>query len=173
VRRAGHLAVPALLRIARILSILAGIAAPGVARAGDEPWFGKDKALHASISAAIAGGTYGVSAPFFDARHPPLLLGAGVSLSIGALKELHDLAGYGDPSWKDFTWDVIGTAGGLALAWTIDLLVRGVSPRHPLFLAPATPSGGAPEASSRGSFALAPGHLRGGGGPVMTWRWEL
>jgi len=154
----------------RARSIVAGavasalLVAPRSARAGDDPWFGRDKALHASVSAAIAGATYAVSAPLFDARYPPLLLGAGVSIAAGAVKELHDLAGYGDPSWKDFTWDVIGTAGGLAIAWGIDLLVRGVSSRHPLVSAPEPASGAAATQPSVGP-------VRGGIGPAVTWRW--
>lgn len=35
-------------------------------------------------------------------------------------KELWDLSGHGSPSWKDFTWDVIGVATGLLLSWLVD-----------------------------------------------------
>ena len=38
---------------------------------------------------------------------------------------LIDATGSGDPSWKDFTWDVIGAAVGLAIAWGIDTAVHG------------------------------------------------
>jgi len=46
------------------------------------------------------------------------------------------MAGAGSPSWKDFTWDAIGTLVGLALGWSIDLLVRGASDRRPMFGTP-------------------------------------
>ncbi|MGC4114459.1 MAG: hypothetical protein QM765_07580 [Myxococcales bacterium] len=32
------------------------------------------------------------------------------------------MAGLGTPSWKDFVWDLLGTAVGLALAFGIDRL---------------------------------------------------
>ena len=48
-------------------------------------------------------------------------------------KELADLGGYGDPSWKDLAWDGLGMVTGLAVAWGLDLLIRGVSAEHPLF----------------------------------------
>ncbi|AKU94251.1 Putative lipoprotein [Labilithrix luteola] len=113
-------------------------AAPARAAGPDpDPWFGKDKALHFSVSAAIAAGGYGVGSAIFDARGHALLLGAGLGVLAGAGKEALDATGYGDPSWKDFTWDLIGVAAGLAVAWTVDLLVRGTGDTHPLFTAPA------------------------------------
>lgn len=111
-----------------------------------DEWWGRDKALHFGFSAAIAAGGYGLSAPFFEARYPPLLLGAGLSLAAGAAKELADLAGAGDPSWKDFTWDVLGAASGLLLAWSLDLAIRGVSSEHPAF--------GKPEGVRRASIPV-------------------
>jgi putative lipoprotein len=108
------------------------------ARAQDpDPWFGRDKALHFGASAIIAGGGYGLAATQFEARYPRLLIGGGLALAAGAGKELLDMTGFGDPSWRDFTWDVIGTATGLLVAWGIDLLVRGASAQHPLFADPA------------------------------------
>lgn len=106
------------------------------ALAADDDFWGRDKALHFGVSVALASGTYAVSASFFEARYPPLLLGAGVSLSLGVGKELADLAGLGTPSWKDLAWDVIGTVTGLALAYGLDLAIRGVSREHPAFGSP-------------------------------------
>lgn len=106
------------------------------AHADPDPWIAKDKALHFGVSAGIAAGSYAVSASFFEARGHALLTAGGVTLAIGACKELADLAGYGDPSWKDFVADIAGTAVGLAIAWSIDLLVRGVGDEHPLFVLP-------------------------------------
>ncbi len=111
------------------------------ARAGDpDPWLGTDKALHFGVSAGIAAGSYAASAAVLEARGHALLLAGGVTLAVGAGKEALDLAGFGDPSWKDFVADVAGTIVGLAVAWSVDLLVRGVSDKHPLLGAPREPS---------------------------------
>ena len=122
--------VPSLLALAMIAS-----AEPGQAR-GPDPWLGRDKAAHFAVSLGIASITYGVSTRYVDARGHALLIGGGVSLTIGAGKELLDLAGYGDPSWKDLVWDVIGTAAGLAVGWTVDVAIRGVDDRSPALAAP-------------------------------------
>jgi len=102
-----------------------------------DPWFGRDKALHFTVSTVIASTTYAIASTQFRARYPPLLIAGGLTLTIGAAKEGFDALGFGDPSWKDFTWDVIGTIVGLGLAWGIDLAVRGVNAQAPLFADPA------------------------------------
>jgi len=106
--------------------------------ADDDPWFGRDKALHFAASATIAGAAYGIAATQFDARWPRLLVGGATAVAVGAGKEGADALGLGDPSWRDFTWDVIGAVVGLAIAWGIDVAVRGVGSSHPAFGAPAT-----------------------------------
>jgi putative lipoprotein len=118
-------------------ALLAVVATPHAARAADpDPWLGPDKVLHFGASAAIAVGGYALGAALFDARGHALLLGGALAFGAGIAKESLDLAGYGDPSWRDLTWDAIGTASGLAVAWTADLLIRGVSEKHPLLIAP-------------------------------------
>lgn len=94
--------------------------------ASGDDWFGVDKAKHFGASALIAGGGYGLAAPFFkESRLPPLLIGAGLGLAAGVTKELYDLSGHGHASWKDLTWDALGVGVGLALAFGIDVLIRG------------------------------------------------
>lgn len=88
-----------------------------------DPWWGKDKALHFGLSAAIAGGSYGAGRAIFDRRLDAAIFGGGVAVGVGAAKEGVDALGYGDPSWKDFTWDVAGTIVGLAIALGVDLLI--------------------------------------------------
>lgn len=107
-----------------------------VRAADDDPWTGTDKTLHFAVSSGIAAGAYTGGALLFDARRDALIFGGAVTLAIGAGKELADLAGAGNASWKDFAWDAIGTVTGLALAWGIDLLVRGVSDDHPALASP-------------------------------------
>jgi len=97
---------------------------PRSAAASDpDPWFGPDKALHFGVSAGLAAGGYAALSPWLDSKGERALGGAAFSLSLGAGKELWDLAGHGDPSWRDFTWDVLGTAVGVALALSVDALV--------------------------------------------------
>ncbi len=104
--------------------------------ADPDPWFGKDKALHFAATATIAAGGYTVGAFVFDARGHAMIFSASLAFGVGIAKEALDLTGYGDPSWRDLTWDGIGTVAGTAAAWAVDLLLRGVSEKHPLFLAP-------------------------------------
>ncbi|HEY8040940.1 MAG TPA: hypothetical protein VIF15_14140 [Polyangiaceae bacterium] len=123
-----------------LLVLAVGLTLAPSARAQDaDPWISRDKALHFDVSAGIAAATYGVSAGWlFDARWKSLALGGGVALAAGAGKELLDATHVlgGDPSWKDFTWDVIGTVAGLAIAWGVDLLLGGVSPQRPALASP-------------------------------------
>jgi putative lipoprotein len=114
------------------------LAAPAAAQDAD-PWFARDKALHFDASAGLAAVGYAASAGWLvDARWKALAVGGGVALAAGAGKELLDATHVlgGDPSWRDFTWDVIGTVAGLALAWGMDLLLGGVSAQRPALGAP-------------------------------------
>jgi putative lipoprotein len=109
------------------IAILLGLTAPpAIARAAEtDPWFGSDKALHFAVSAGIAGAGYGVTTAFAEDRWKAFAIGGGAALAAGALKEGYDAMGHGDPSWKDFGWDVIGAAVGLAIAWGVDAALHG------------------------------------------------
>lgn len=124
----------------RLLIVTAALVAlPSAARAADpdpDPWLGKDKALHFGASSIIAATGYTMGAFVFDARGHALIAGAALAAAAGIGKEMLDLARYGDPSWRDLTWDAIGTVTGLATAWGVDLAARGVSERHPLLVKP-------------------------------------
>jgi putative lipoprotein len=96
----------------------------GSASASDaDPWFGPDKALHFGVSVALSVGGYAASSIWLDTRTERAIAGGTFSLTLGAGKELWDLSGHGDPSWRDFTWDVIGTGVGVALAVAGDALL--------------------------------------------------
>jgi putative lipoprotein len=101
-------------------AIAVSLRAPTVAAAEPDPWLGPDKALHFAISAGLAGGGYAVSALVLDRPWQRAIAGSTFSLTLGAAKELYDLSGHGDPSWKDFTWDVAGTAVGIGIALLVD-----------------------------------------------------
>ncbi len=113
----GSTVVSASLAVSALVS-----AAP--ARAADEdPWWGRDKALHFGVSAGLGASGYAVSSLALDSRLERAAAGAAFSLTLGAGKELYDLSGGGDPSWKDFTWDVAGTSVGVGLALLVDLII--------------------------------------------------
>ena len=101
-----------------------------------DPWIGRDKALHFDVSAGIAMATYALSTYEVQARWQSLAIAGAFTLAVGAGKELLDMTGLGDPSWKDFTWDAIGAVAGLAVAWSVDLLMGGIDAAHPAFGAP-------------------------------------
>lgn len=114
------------------LAVAASLAlsTPALAAPPDpDPWFGRDKALHFGVSAGIAGAGYGLSALGTDDIRIRIAFGAGAGIVVGAVKELVDMTGVGDPSWKDFAWDVIGTAVGVGIAISIDLAVRSLRPK--------------------------------------------
>lgn len=105
------------------VALLAPPAHAATPPAAPDPWFGRDKALHFGVSAGLAATGYAASSLVFEDRSARLVSGAGLALTAGIAKELNDLAGHGDPSWKDLTWDAVGTAAGLALAWALDRFV--------------------------------------------------
>ena len=106
-------------RIVRIAAVVLVMALPARAFAADD-WLGPDKAQHFTVSAVLCQTSYGASTFVLKRPRDRALAAAGFTLTIGAGKELFDLAGHGDPSWKDFAWDAAGTAVGLAIALAID-----------------------------------------------------
>ena len=126
-RNQGAGRVAAIMLCCGLLGLLVVRASPAAAREAD-PWFGADKALHFSASFVLAGSGYAVGIGAFDHRGKAAALGTGIALGAGIAKELLDLAGMGQPSWRDITWNVIGTAAGLGVAMLIDLAARGLNP---------------------------------------------
>ncbi len=111
------------MRLAPALAFATTLAFAAPASAADpDPWFGTDKLLHFGVSAGLAGLSYGGASLLWDDVGLRLGVGASVAVTAGVAKELLDLAGMGTPSWKDLTWDLLGTAVGLALAFTFDRL---------------------------------------------------
>jgi putative lipoprotein len=124
------------------LVLLCIVLAPGRVRAQDDPWLGRDKGLHFAAGAVLALGGWAVGIPLFDERPPRFVLGATLGVTATIAKELYDWAGHGNPSWRDFTWGLLGTGVGLLVAWVLDVLLvrdRTASP-------PAEPSGATPGA---------------------------
>jgi putative lipoprotein len=117
-----------------VLSFLVvGFCGPSRAFPADhDPWFGRDKALHFSLSAVISMGGYGVTSVATEDRLWRFLIGGGAALGAGFGKEALDATGSGDASLRDLTWDVVGTTTGLGLAFLIDWLTsRPAGPLSP------------------------------------------
>jgi len=110
---------------AAALACALGAASARAQPADPDPWFGPDKALHFGVSAGIAGAGYLLSYPWLPENEVGrLIVGGSAALAAGVAKELFDLTtGPGRPSWKDLTWDVAGTAAGLAVTWWLDVIL--------------------------------------------------
>lgn len=106
------------------LLVALGIVLPTRARAdANDPWFARDKALHFAASASITGAGYGGTALLTERPWLRLASGAALGLAAGVGKELYDQSGRGHASWRDLTWDAVGTATGAVVAWLIDRYV--------------------------------------------------
>jgi putative lipoprotein len=88
-----------------------------------DPWFGPDKVLHFEASASIAIVVYAAASFKTDDRPTRAAAAATIALGAGLAKEAWDLTGHGDASWRDLTWDVIGTTTGVLVAYAIDWAV--------------------------------------------------
>ena len=89
----------------------------------EDDWLGPDKLLHFGAATALAGGGYAASSLVFDPKLARAAAGFGIAVGLGAAKEGVDALGYGDPSGKDFAWDVAGALVGSALALVVDSLL--------------------------------------------------
>ncbi len=98
------------------------LAAPPEARAAPsaDPWFGRDKALHFGASFGLAVGGYAAASLVFEERPGRIVTAAGIALGAGAAKEVADYFLKGNPSARDLTWDAVGTAMGVLVAWAFD-----------------------------------------------------
>ncbi|UCC81224.1 MAG: hypothetical protein JSW64_07675 [Candidatus Zixiibacteriota bacterium] len=81
-------------------------------------WFGKDKFQHFTVSAFYSGGIAIVANRHFGMeKDSSIILGVGVTISLGGAKEIYDRSRPGETSSiKDFIWDIGGVAAGGLLA---------------------------------------------------------
>ena len=126
---------PCAMKATIVALATAMLVAPGARAADPDPWFGRDKALHFGASALLASSGYGATALVTEDRRTRLVVGGSFAFSLGVAKELWDLSGHGDASWRDLTWDAVGTVTGLVVAaavdWTIERLGARRSGRAP------------------------------------------
>ncbi|HEX2657419.1 MAG TPA: hypothetical protein VHU40_04075 [Polyangia bacterium] len=111
------------MRRALAVAVLLGLSPPALA-ADPDPWFGRDKALHFGATGSLALVGYGGAALKTPEPWTRVAAGATLGLGVGIAKELYDLTGAGDPSWRDLTWDVVGTATGVLVARAVDYVIH-------------------------------------------------
>jgi putative lipoprotein len=111
------------VRRALAVGLVLALSSPALA-ADPDPWFGRDKALHFAATASLAVAGYGGAALKTSDPVARAAVGGTLGLGAGIAKELFDLAGAGDPSWRDLTWDLVGTATGVLVATAVDYLIR-------------------------------------------------
>lgn len=83
---------------------------------GDK-WFGRDKLKHFGLSAFFSGGSCIVASRHFDLdRGKSVTIGIGITISLGAAKEITDYRIPGQTSsHKDLIWDIAGAVTGALL----------------------------------------------------------
>jgi putative lipoprotein len=98
------------------------------AAAETDPWFGHDKALHFAASGSLALVGYAGASLATERRPTRVVVAASFALGLGIAKEVWDLTGHGDASWRDLTWDVVGTTAGVLIAYAIDRAIDRLWP---------------------------------------------
>lgn len=91
-----------------------------------DPWWGRDKLLHFSATGSLAVIGYANASMLTESRPARAVTGGALAVSVGAAKELWDLDGHGDASWRDLTWDVVGAATGVLLSLGVDWAVHRI-----------------------------------------------
>ena len=81
---------------------------------GADPWFGPDKLKHFFVSAFVESASYGALRAARVNHHDAIVSAAGIAVSVGVAKELHDTRTGEGFSFRDLTWDAAGTAAGAA-----------------------------------------------------------
>jgi uncharacterized protein YfiM (DUF2279 family) len=112
----------------RALAILPALAlllalTPRARAAEPDPWFGRDKALHFGATFTLASGGYAGTALLSERQGVRAAAGAGLAMTAGVAKEIYDHYAGGDPSLRDLTWDVVGTATGVLVSYLLDRYV--------------------------------------------------
>jgi putative lipoprotein len=117
-----------------LLSLTTTLARPPVAHADPanaDPWFGRDKLIHFAAAGSLAVVGYANAAMLTENRPARAGVGAALAIGAGVAKELWDLDGHGDASWRDLSWDFVGAAAGLLVSVGVDWAV------HRMFRPPA------------------------------------
>jgi len=86
-----------------------------------DSWFGKDKLEHFTVSAFYTGGIAVAANKHFDLKKDKSIVwGVGITISLGAGKEIYDRSKPNETSSiKDFIWDIAGAITGAVIAGSI------------------------------------------------------
>jgi uncharacterized protein YfiM (DUF2279 family) len=87
----------------------------------NDPWFGRDKFLHAAASAVVQGAAYSLFRR--DARYTVAVQRASlVTVAVGVGKELYDRRhpAKHTASWRDLAWDGVGGTAATVIARQAD-----------------------------------------------------
>ena len=76
-------------------------AAASADSANADPWFGRDKLLHFAAAGSLAVVGYANASMLTENRPARAAAGAALAVGAGVAKELWDLDGHGDASWRD------------------------------------------------------------------------
>lgn len=85
-----------------------------------DPWLGRDKLVHFGVSTGLAFHGYLTGVVVLEEPWQRALLGAGLTLGLGAAKEGYDAATGGRASGRDFAWNTLGAAVGVGVGLLID-----------------------------------------------------
>jgi len=81
---------------------------------GGDKWLAPDKLKHFFMSAFIESASYSALRAVRINRHDALVSAAGIAVSAGVAKEIHDSWTEEEFSTRDLAWDLAGSAAGAA-----------------------------------------------------------
>ena len=81
---------------------------------GGDKWLAPDKLKHFFMSAFVETASYGALRAVRVDHHDALVSAAGIAVSVGVAKEVHDQWTGEGFSMRDLSWDLGGTAAGAA-----------------------------------------------------------
>ena len=118
--------------VAGVCALVAWLSAGVGAHAAEpDPWFGRDKAEHYSVSLMLAADGYAGMTACSERPAIRAVGGGGFALLAGITKEIYDESTGRRFSWRDLTWDALGTATGTLVALLIDRYFSTSPGRHP------------------------------------------
>ncbi len=125
--------MPTPRRLTPVVAVVLGLTATLPARpaasadsANADPWFGRDKLVHFAAAGSLAVVGYANASMLTESRPARAAAGAALAVGAGAAKELWDLDGHGDASWRDLGWDLVGAATGVLISLGTDWVVHRI-----------------------------------------------
>lgn len=93
----------------------------GCAATPQDAWWGRDKALHLAVSAALGATATQAALMAGDSAPRAQAQALGLVLVVGAGKEAYDQSAGGSGwSWRDMAWNLLGGLLGSTLARAVD-----------------------------------------------------